>query len=90
MPAGSFIYGGLAVGIAFLSTILTRGRADAWSDRIGGKPTHYAAGPSDLCRSRADLPSGELVEPSRHGAVLIGGRLMLGLGESVAMVDMMG
>ena len=82
-------YGGLAVGIAFLSTILTRGPAGIRTDRIGGKTCmrqglviYTAAG---LICTLAGLPS----FPGLTGyAVLIAGRLMLGLGESLAMVGM--
>lgn len=84
------LYGGLAVGIAFLSTILTRGRAGAWSDRIGGKLTmqrglliYSAAGLICLLSSWLSLPV------AARYSVLIIGRLMLGLGESAAMVGMM-
>ncbi|WP_117195626.1 MFS transporter [Rhizobium terrae] len=82
-------YGGLAVGIAFLSTILTRGWAGALADRIGGKLCmqrgliiYAAAGLICLSASWSDLP----VIPSYE--LLIIGRLLLGLGESVAMVGM--
>ncbi len=82
-------WGGLAVGIAFLSTILTRGWAGAWSDRIGGKRAmqqglllYAAAGGVCVVAGWSGL--------STQGsyAVLIIGRLLLGLGESVAMVGM--
>jgi MFS family permease len=84
-------YGGLAVGIAFLSTILTRGRAGAWADRFGGKlcmqrglVIYVAAGLLCLIASWPRLPvAGSYV-------MLIIGRLLLGLGESVAMVGMIG
>lgn len=82
-------YGGLAVGIAFLSTILTRGRAGAWADRIGGKLCmqrglliYAMAALVCLLASWRELPSVSSFE------VLIFGRLLLGLGESVAMVGM--
>ncbi|CAM5499105.1 putative MFS-type transporter YfcJ [Mycolicibacterium aubagnense] len=82
-------WGGLAVGIAFLSTILTRARAGAWADRLGGK----------LCMQRglilyavAGLVCATASWSGLHSnaayAVLVGGRLLLGLGESVAMVGM--
>lgn len=84
-------YGGLAVGIAFLSTILTRGWAGGWSDRIGGKICmqrglliYAAAGLICLLASWPRLPA------AGSYAVLIIGRLLLGLGESVAMVGMIG
>ncbi len=84
-------YGGLAVGIAFLSTILTRGRAGAWSDRIGGKLTmqrglliYAAAGLVCLVSNWSGLSAA-----AGYG-VLLAGRLLLGLGESVAMVGMLG
>lgn len=82
-------WGGLAVGIAFLSTILTRGRSGAWADRIGGKLCmqrglllYAAAGLICLSASWSELPT------AGSYAVLIVGRLLLGLGESVAMVGM--
>lgn len=82
-------WGGLAVGIAFLSTILTRGWAGAWSDRIGGKLAmqrglllYAAAGLVCVLAGWSGLST-----PGSY-TVLIIGRLLLGLGESVAMVGM--
>ncbi|MDM9649316.1 MFS transporter [Rhizobium sp. S163] len=63
-------WAGLVVGIAFLSTILTRGYAGAYADRLGGKVA---------------MQRGLLVYSA---AALICGRLVLGLGESIAMVGM--
>ena len=82
-------FGGLAVGIAFLSTILTRGLAGARTDRLGGKVcmqrglvVYAAAGLICL------LASWPRLSASGDYAVLIAGRLLLGLGESLAMVGM--
>ncbi len=82
-------WGGLAVGIAFLATILTRARAGAWADRLGGKLCmqrglilYALAGLVCAAASWGGLPAGTAY------AVLISGRLLLGLGESVAMVGM--
>jgi MFS family permease len=81
--------GGLAVGIAFLSTILTRAQSGARSDRIGGKRCmqqglilYAVAGLICLASSWPLLPVAGAY------AVLIAGRLLLGLGESLAMVGM--
>ncbi len=82
-------FGGLAVGIAFLSTILTRAQAGARADRLGGKVSmqqglvlYAAAGLICLLASwrRLSVPG--------DFAVLIAGRLVLGLGESLTMVGM--
>lgn len=84
-------YGGLAVGIAFLSTIVTRGQAGAFTDKLGGKLVMqrglvlYAV--AGLICLLAGLP--QLPVTGRY-AVLIAGRLLLGLGESFAMVAMVG
>jgi len=73
--------GGLAVGITFLSTILTRAHAGRLADRLGGKACMryglvlYAAA-GLICLSAGNYP------------LLIAGRLVLGLGESLAMVGM--
>jgi MFS family permease len=82
-------FGGLAVGIAFLSTILTRAYAGARSDRRGAKLSmqqglvlYAVAGVICLLSSWSRLS----VEGAY--AVLIAGRLLLGLGESLAMVGM--
>jgi len=83
-------YGGLAVGIAFLSTIVTRGRAGISTDRLGGKICMqrglmlYAA--AQMICFLATLPQ---LHVAGGYAVLIVGRLLLGLGESLAMVGML-
>jgi len=82
-------FGGLAVGIAFLSTIATRGHAGVRTDRLGGKICMqrglvlYAV--AGLVCLLAGLPRFSVVGGY---AVLIAGRLLLGLGESLAMVGM--
>jgi MFS family permease len=82
-------YGGFAVGVAFLSTIFTRGPAGSRTDRIGGKACMrgglllYAL--AGLICLAAGLPGTPVAGAY---AVLIIGRLLLGLGESLAMVGM--
>lgn len=82
-------FGGLAVGIAFLSTILTRAYAGGLTDRLGGKACmgrglvlYAGAGLVCLLASWPGLPLGA------DYALLISGRLLLGLGESLALVGM--
>jgi len=83
--------GGLAVGIAFLATIVTRGHAGSLADRLGGKAcmtrgllVYMAAG--ILCLASA-APG---LTPAAAYAVLIAGRLLLGLGESLTLVGLLG
>ena len=79
----SNVWAGLAVGIAFLSTIVTRGHAGALSDRLGAKVAvarglaFYAAGA--LISLIAGLPP---LTPVAAYLILLVGRLLLGLGES--------
>ena len=80
---------GLAVGIAFASTILTRGMAGRIADHRGGKHCmmrglwiYTAAGLVCAAASWRGLPS-----PAAYG-VLIAGRLLLGWGESLATVGL--
>jgi MFS family permease len=82
-------YGGLATGIAFLSTIITRGRAGISTDRAGGKICmqrglliYIAAALICLASTLPGLPVAGAY------TVLIAGRLLLGLGESLGMVGM--
>ncbi len=80
-------WAGLAVGIAFLSTILTRGQAGALSDRRGAKVAttrglvFYAMGA--LLAVLAGLPA---LSPGPALAVLMIGRLLVGYGESLVGV----
>jgi MFS family permease len=82
-------FGGLAVGIAFLSTILTRTHAGGICDRISARTCMlrglklYALA-SGICLGSAwaALP------PVASYLVLLGGRLLLGLGESLVVVGM--
>ncbi|HET7268494.1 MAG TPA: arabinose transporter [Oleiagrimonas sp.] len=80
-------WAGLAVGIAFASTIVTRGWAGGLADRRGAKITAcwglalYAAG------ALVSMVAGWLaVAPGAAYAVLIAGRLLVGLGESLTGV----
>lgn len=82
-------FGGLAAGIAFLSTIVTRGRAGIRADHRGGKICmqqglilYALAGVICLLSTLPHLPV-----PAAY-AVLIAGRLLLGLGESLGMIGM--
>jgi len=80
-------WAGLGVGIAFLATILTRGYAGGLSDHRGPKVAvvrglaFYAAG------ALASLGAGLSAQaPWTSYALLIGGRLLIGLGESLVAV----
>ncbi|GAA4326026.1 MFS transporter [Pigmentiphaga soli] len=85
------VLGGLAVGIAFLSTILTRRYAGGIADRLGGKLCMrrglllYAAASLICLAAGWRMPSA----PASY-AILIAGRLLLGLGESLALVGVIG
>ncbi|MES2531662.1 MAG: MFS transporter [Pseudomonadota bacterium] len=81
----------LAVGIAFLSTILSRGWAGRLADERGGKVAMFRglalyAVAGLLCWASA-LPTLGLGIAS-YG-LLLAGRLLLGLGESYALVGML-
>lgn len=89
---------GLAVGIPFLSTILTRGYAGNYSDRLGGKACAMRGLVVYIVAGLICLASDQFgLGPWPAYGVLIAGRLLLGLGESMALVgiiswgmDMMG
>lgn len=81
---------GLAVGIAFASTIATRGVTGQMSDRRGGKYCtirglwiYALAGLVGLAASWPALP------PLAAYGVLIVGRLLLGVGESLTLVGLL-
>ncbi|MEJ0098666.1 MAG: hypothetical protein WDO12_02555 [Pseudomonadota bacterium] len=82
---------GLSVGIAFLTTILTRGYAGSLTDRRGAKLAvgrglaYYAAGA--LVSVIAGLQSHD---PRVAYLIVIAGRLLLGLGESLVAVGVIG
>lgn len=80
---------GLAVGIAFASTILTRGMAGHMADHQGGKRCmirglwiYAAAGLACAAASWRAFPA-----PAAYG-LLIAGRLLLGWGESLTTVGL--
>lgn len=82
--------GGLAAGAPFLATILTRHPAGRLSDRHGGR---YAMLRGLLLYAVASviclLATIDALSPAFSYSVLITGRLLLGLGESLAVVGML-
>ncbi len=80
---------GLAVGIAFASTILTRGMAGRLADHLGGKRcmmrglSGYAV--AGLVCAAASWPG--FPAPAAYG-LLLAGRLLLGWGESLVTVGL--
>ncbi|MPS26255.1 arabinose transporter [Pigmentiphaga sp.] len=82
---------GLAVGIAFLSTILSRGWAGRLADERGGKSGMFRG--LALYALAALLCLASSLPMLGHGmvsyALLLAGRLLLGLGESLALVGML-
>lgn len=85
------VWAGLGVGIAFLSTVLSRAHAGALSDRSGAKSAvtrglvFYVAGA--LISLVAGLAS---QSPWTAFLVLLAGRLLVGLGESLVGVGIIG
>nr|WP_306301918.1 MFS transporter [Acetobacter persici] len=89
-PGFTNVLAGLAVGIPFLSTIFTRNYAGQIADASGGhrcmrRGLVFYALACGLCLL-STLPA--LPAIGRYG-VLIAGRLLLGLGESLCIVGMM-
>lgn len=82
---------GIAVGCAFVSTILTRTLAGGYADRCGGRSAMRLGlclyvGASAVC-----LAAGlHLLPRGVSFALLIAGRLLLGVGESYTLVGMHG
>ena len=82
---------GLAVGIQFLATVLTRGYAGQEADRTGARRVMLRGMLLCACSGAANVLSGVLPAPDTvRLAVLIAGRLVLGFGESQLIVGMFG
>ena len=80
-------WAGLAVGIAFLSTILSRGYSGGLADGRGAKLAVQRGLGFYIAGALASLLSGlALQAPAAAFLVLIAGRLLLGLGESLVAV----
>ncbi|WP_115719346.1 MFS transporter [Gallaecimonas mangrovi] len=79
--------GGLAVGIAFLSTLLTRGPAGDLADGRGGKKS-MQWGLIIYCVAGLICMLSHWLSPLLSYGVLLLGRLLLGVGESFTIVGM--
>lgn len=85
------VLAGLAVGITFLATILTRGQAGILTDRAGGKRSMRRGLIIYTLASLVCWVSAWPVFPGPLSyTLLIVGRLLLGWGESLALVGMLG
>jgi MFS family permease len=80
-------WAGLAVGSAFFSTILTRGYAGGLADRLGAKVALTRGLVLYVAGAAASWLAGLLFDaPLTAFSVLLAGRLVLGLGESLVGV----
>ncbi len=81
---------GLAVGIAFLSTILSRGWAGRLADERGGRHGLFLGLAFYLVATLCCMASAPAALPPKVAyAVLLAGRLLLGLGESLTLVGVL-
>ncbi|WP_413732526.1 MFS transporter [Sodalis sp. RH20] len=81
------VYAGLGVGVAFLSTVLTRGYAGNLADRRGARYAVRMGLGFYTCGALISSGAGFLpYAPWLAYLVLIAGRLLVGLGESLAGV----
>ena len=81
------VWAGLAVGAVFFSTIATRGYAGHFSDRLGAKRATLRGLAFYVIGALVSALSGMLVQTSWLAfSVLIVGRLVLGVGESLVAV----
>lgn len=84
------VWAGLGVGTAFLSTIATRGFAGRLTDRAGGKPAVRRGLGLYLLGALASLVAGLPGLPAGPAfGVLLAGRLVIGLGESLVAVGIL-
>lgn len=82
---------GLAVGIAFFSTILSRNHAGVLADTKGGRPCMRTGLALYVAASLICALSGLTVLPeAARYIILLAGRLLLGIGESLTIVGMLG
>lgn len=81
---------GCAVGVAFVATILSRRWAGRSADEVGGKPTFYRGiAMYGVAALLSALSAWDGLSAPASYAVLIAGRLALGLGESSTLVGLM-
>lgn len=81
------VWAGLGVGIAFLATIVTRGHAGGLSDHRGAKVAVARGLMFYIAGAVISLVAGLLVgAPMPSFLLLLAGRLLLGLGESLVAV----
>jgi MFS family permease len=87
----SNVWAGLGVGIAFLATIISRGYAGTLSDRHGAKIAVARGLAFYVAGALTSSVSGLLFDtPSTAFLLLVAGRLLLGLGESLVAVGVIG
>jgi len=83
----SNVWAGLAVGIAFLATILSRGRAGALADQRGAKTALVRGLSFYLAGALVVLAAGLVLHAATLAYLLLmAGRLLTGVGESLAAV----
>ena len=85
------VWAGLAVGFAFFATIVTRGYAGSLSDRVGPKVAVRRGLGFYIAAALISAVAGMTRDhPSIAYPILLAGRLLLGLGESLVAVGVIG